>query len=61
MYGINYQLIMYMLVMLIFMFKNRIDKYLEKVVLNCCHLRLSLDGILGRCQYRYAALSLRMS
>ena len=44
MYGINYQLIMYMLVMLIFMFKNGIDKYLEKVVLNCCHLRLSLTA-----------------
>ena len=31
MYGINYQLIVYMLVVLIiFMFKNKIDKYLAK-------------------------------
>ena len=30
MYGINYQLIVYMLVVLIYMFKNKIDKYLAK-------------------------------
>ena len=30
MYGINYQLIVYMLVVLINMFKNKIDKYLAK-------------------------------
>ena len=30
MYGINYQLIVYMLVVLIIMFKNKIDKYLAK-------------------------------
>ena len=30
MYGINYQLIVYMLVVLIFLFKNKIDKYLAK-------------------------------
>ena len=28
--GINYQLIVYMLVLLIIMFKNKIDKYLVK-------------------------------
>ena len=33
MYGITYQLIVYMLVVLI-MFKNKIDKYLVKSVLN---------------------------
>ena len=30
MFGINYQLIVYMLVVLIIMFKNKIDKYLVK-------------------------------
>ena len=30
MYGINYQLTVYMLVVLIIMFKNKIDKYLAK-------------------------------
>ena len=30
MYGINYQLIVYMLVALVNMFKNKIDKYLAK-------------------------------
>ena len=30
MYGITYQLIVYMLVVLIIMFKNKIDKYLDK-------------------------------
>ena len=30
MYGIHYQLIVYMLVVLIIMFKNKIDKYLAK-------------------------------
>ena len=30
MYGITYQLIVYMLVVLINMFKNKIDKYLVK-------------------------------
>ena len=30
MYGINYQLIVYMLVVLIIMFKHKIDKYLVK-------------------------------
>ena len=33
MYGIQYQLIVYMLVVLI-MFKNKIDKYLVKVTLS---------------------------
>ena len=30
MYGINYQQSVFMLVVLIYMFKNRIDKYLVK-------------------------------
>ena len=30
MYGINYQLIVYMLVVRVNMFKNKIDKYLAK-------------------------------
>ena len=30
MYGITYQLILYMLVVLIIMFNNKIDKYLVK-------------------------------